>query len=249
MAESSLSVGKTEIDAAIGVFLGFGRTSADWSTEQQYKIDDARNAGVARFYSERDWNFLSPTTTLTCVADDYAYDMPDDFGTMREDFYFAADKGYAPLTQRPPGYILSRITASDTSGVPTYYAFRPKAQTGTTGTRWELLLYPPPQDTYVLSYRYTVLRDALSATYPYPAGGAACREAIIACCLAAAERMFNDSVGVQEGYYQSQLVLAIRLDGRSQTKSFGMMQDGSDGPGGALPGDHYAYINAALPDQ
>lgn len=247
MAESSLSVGKTEIDAAIGVYLGFGRTSGDWSTEQQYKIDDARNAGVSRFYNERDWNFLSPTTTLTCTADDYTYDLPDDFGSMREDFYFAADKGYAPLTQRPPGYVLGRITDSDTSGVPTYYAIRVKSQTGASGTRWELLLYPPPQEAYVLSYRYTVLRDALSSTYPYPAGGAACREAIIAACLAAAERLFNDVIAMQESYYQQQLMLAIRYDARTQAKSFGQMRDSSDGPGGALPGDHYAYINGALP--
>jgi len=243
MAESSLSVGKTELDAAIGVFLGFGRTSTDWSTEQQYKIDDARNAGTARFYSERDWNFLSPTTTLTCTADDYAYDLPDDFGTMREDFYFAADKGYAPLTQRPPGYVLSRITASDSSGVPTYYAIRPKSQTGSAGTRWELLLYPPPQDTYVLSYRYTVLRDALTSTYPYPAGGAACREAITAACLAAAERLFNDVIGTQEAYYQQQLMLAVRFDGRTQTKHYGQMRDTSDGPSGVYPADDFPYLN------
>lgn len=247
MAESSLSVGKTELDAAIGVFLGYGRTSTDWSTEQQYKIDDARNAGTARFYSERDWNFLSPTTTLTCTADDYAYDLPDDFGTMREDFYFAADEGHAPLTQRPPGFILARLTGSDTSGVPTWYAIRPKAQTGAAGTRWEVLFYPPPQEAYVFSYRYTGLRDALSATYPYPAGGAYAREAITAACLAAAERLFNDVIGTHESYYQQQLMLAVRHDGRTQTKSYGQMIDPSDCPGGALPGDHYAYINGALP--
>ena len=241
MAESTLALGRTDLRSQIAVFLGYSRTSTDWSTEQGAKIDQALNEGTAKFYNEREWSFLSPSTTLTCTADDYAYDLSDDFGGMREDFYFAADKTYRALKPRSVGFIRQQIALSDSSGIPQFYAVNPKSQTGVTGTRWEVLFYPPPNAAFVFTYRYTVLRDALSASYPYPAGSAATRNAILWACLSAADALFNDSQGLAETRYQDYLRQAVDFDGRLSPTNLGKLQDTSAEASTQTPGYYSTY--------
>jgi len=65
MSESTLAVSKTEVDALLGSYLGYTRTSTNWSTEDQSVIDQCRDAGLVRFYNEYDWTFIAPSTTIT----------------------------------------------------------------------------------------------------------------------------------------------------------------------------------------
>lgn len=249
MAESSLSIGKTEIDKFIANFLGYGRTSASWTTAQTADIDQARDAGVARFYGEKDWFFLSPPTTLTTVASDYDQDLPDDFGSFRETFYWPVDQGYSPIIQTSVGKIRELRTQTSSNGIMTHFALNPKTQTGASGTRWEVLWYPTPDAVYAMPYRYNVLRDALSATYPYPAGGMAVREAIVEACLAAADLLINDAVGAHEQMYQVHLQRAKQQDERTQPRTLGQNDDYSDDGGYTTGGSpvRYAKVNGVVP--
>ena len=249
MAESTLAVTKTELDIAIADFLGWGRTSGNWSTAQQNRINQARDEGLARFYAAHQWNFLSPATTLTLTADDYTYDLPADFGSMVGDFNYAADESYPQLVQRSPQWIREQLALSDSSGVPAYFAIESKTQTGeSAGTRWQALLCPPPQEAWVLHYRYSILRDALSSSYPYPAGGAATRSALMASCLAYADALWNDGVGQWENRYQQELLpLAIKQDGLTRPANLGQMRERSDGQEYERNIDRYSYYNGVLP--
>ena len=84
--------------AEVGHFLGYGRTSTDWTTAETAEINRYVQGGVRQFYyppaiegvpANYEWTFLSPTTTLTTTADDEDQDMPDDFGRMLGNLYLA----------------------------------------------------------------------------------------------------------------------------------------------------------------
>ena len=72
MSESTLTLGYPDYAALIGYYLGYGRTSGNWTPDQQSDIDDCINAGLRQFYYpptplnqvNHEWSFLRPITTL-----------------------------------------------------------------------------------------------------------------------------------------------------------------------------------------
>lgn len=73
MSESGLSVGFTDLEAEVGYFLGYGRTSGNWSSDQNTEIEAVVHSGVRRVYYPPavnedsigyEWSWLKPTTTL-----------------------------------------------------------------------------------------------------------------------------------------------------------------------------------------
>lgn len=73
MAESSLSVGYTELRQEIGDFLGYGRTIASWTAAQIALVEAVCVSGVRRVYYPMnvsaevlgyEWSWLRPTSTL-----------------------------------------------------------------------------------------------------------------------------------------------------------------------------------------
>lgn len=74
MAESGLSIGFSDLQSETGFFLGYGRTSGDWSVAQASEIEGIVHSGVRRVYFPAavnedtvgyDWSWLKPTTTLS----------------------------------------------------------------------------------------------------------------------------------------------------------------------------------------
>lgn len=74
MAESGLSIGYPELKSCVGFFLGYGRTSGDWSAAQKSEIESYIHSGVRRVYFPAavdkgtigyEWTWLKPTTTLS----------------------------------------------------------------------------------------------------------------------------------------------------------------------------------------
>lgn len=246
MAESSLSVSKTEIDILIADYLGYGRTSGSWGTAQTARIGEARKAGILRFYNQHDWSFMAPVTTVTLTEDDGSDDAEDDFGSLRDTFYYAADTGHAPLIVTSVGEIKRMISLSDASGHPTHVAVNPKSQTGDSGSRYEFLWYPYPDSEYVMTYAYNVLRDDLSSSYPYPAGGAAHRNTVIAACLAEAEKLYDDTQGLWEQTYRDRVAESWKQDARLRAKSLGLNRDRSDGPVGRNSAVRYCTYEGSV---
>jgi hypothetical protein len=249
MAQSTLSVTRVELRKIIGHYMGYTRDSANWSSgsTEEADIAQALDEGTSRFYNERDWSFMSPATTVTTTIADGNDTLPDNFGSMRGDFYYAANKGYAPPRRVSPEEIYRMRTTSNYNGVMAFYAINPISMTGASGQTYEVLWYPLPDAAYVMTYRYNVLRDALSASYPYPAGGAAFRNALIEVCLAAAEMMLNRQDG-HEQRYQMFLAQAIRYDGRNSARTVGYNSDGSDGSVNSTEPTFYCTYNGVVPD-
>ena len=60
-----------------------------------------------------------------------------------------------------------------------------------------MYLWPTPDSTYTLSYRYKALVAKLTSAAPYPLGGQAHAQTIEAACLAIAEERLNDERGIK----------------------------------------------------
>lgn len=77
MSESTLTLARPELLAEVGDYLGLGRDSTAWNTDNSNRVAHIIKQGALQFYmppvmpNERrshDWSFLHPTTTLSCIA-------------------------------------------------------------------------------------------------------------------------------------------------------------------------------------
>ena len=74
MAESTLSVAYSDLREEIAFYLGYGRTSGNWSADQVLSITSVLKSGLRQFYhppklpsdaSAHQWYFMYPSTSLT----------------------------------------------------------------------------------------------------------------------------------------------------------------------------------------
>lgn len=246
MSESSLSLGFPELRTAIGFYLGYGRTSGSWSAEAVLEIAECLNAGLRQFYFppplgkkgvSHEWSFLRPTTTMDTAAADGNYDMPDDFGGLDGDMcYDTAESRLGPIEIIGEHQIRKMREAGGgaTSGTPQYGAIRPKGGVGAAGQKQELILWPLPDAIYTLHYRYKVLADAVTSGAPYPYGGMAHAETILASCLAVAESRIEDEKGTKWQDFMERLAASIEHDQKAMPpEKLGYNGDTSDGQLGA----------------
>ncbi len=82
----------------------------------------------------------------------------------------------------------------------------------TVGSRRRLLLYPTPDDVYVLIGRMRLRPTMISDSNPYPIGGEILSQVIIEACLAAGERLLEENEGVYAKHFQELLAAAIAAD-------------------------------------
>ncbi len=190
MSESTLSLDYDTIAGEVSHFLGYGRTSANWTTSQANEIDIFVQSVYRKFLQAYAWSFLRINTTLATVIGTSTYAMPDNFGGFEGDSltYAAADNRMVAIQIVPEEKIreLQQVDATN-SGYPVFAAVRSKASTQTTGQRSEILLWPTPDAIYTLTYAFVVLQDKLTTSAKYPLGGAYHGETVLCACLAVAE--------------------------------------------------------------
>ena len=233
MAESGLSIGATDLRAEIGEFLGQGRgVSPAWSATQLADINRIMNSGVRLVYyppavqgtqAGYEWTFLRPYTTLTTVADQEDYDLPDDLARIMGKIHFPAEENRRSVPIIPVQDILVYRSSTATTGHPRFAGVRWKSTDGTDGQRQELLLWPTPDQEWVMPYQYEAYNGTLTDANPYPLGGMKMAELYIESCLAVAERRRNDDIGVHNHQFQLLLVDAIARDRRQGAQTFGQM--------------------------
>ena len=231
MAESPLSVGWGELSAEIGQYLGWSRTSSNWSSDQTDQIEALVDAGLRQFYSAatHGWSFMKLTGTITTVNGTESYDLADDFGSMDGYFTFPSDTGYPPLEPGSQERIRGFKGSVDLQGIPTVFSVEPKSTTATDGQRWQATLYPTPSTAWVLTYRYNVLPAyRMRSSTPYPYGGQDHAETIIQSCLAMAEKRMNHERGFQNEEYQRLVQQSLMRDRLLAPGSLGYNGDNSD---------------------
>jgi len=232
MAESTLSIDYSTLKQEVGFFLGYGRTEGSWSVASAAEIDQYVQSGVRRVYypalaaqgiSGYEWSFLRPSTTMAVVADDGDYDLPDDFGRLIGQLHYAPDDQYQPVTIVPVGTILDLRVRDDRNDAPCFAATRFKSSDGSDGQRQEILFWPEPDDSYTLYYKYEAYQGKLTASYPYPLGGMKMSELYLESCLAVAEQMGTNEVGLHAREYQLLLIDAIARDRKNDARYYGAM--------------------------
>lgn len=245
MPESTFSLTKRELKGEVARYLGYGggggkdSRTATLDAEQLKDVEQAVSSGLRQFYwpppvggAAHEWSWLRPTTTLTTEADQDDYDLPASFGGIEGDLTFSTDDdGYHSVKVTSEERIRElRQVVTDYSGYPTEAAVRPKDANGGDGTRWELMLWPCPDQAYTLSYRYNALPDNLSDEDSIPLGGAQYAEIVLQSCLASAERRYDEhESGYHQQKYHELLMAAIEHDRKSQTPNrLGYNGDWSD---------------------
>lgn len=210
----------------------------DESTYSTVTVDDAifydTAVGKSVTIDTTDYTIYSVTSTTVCVvlgdasghADETAvtltadgdYRLPDDFACLEGTFRFDAASGYAPPILVGESFIRQRRTECESTGTPLYVAVRPQSTTNASGQRFELCAYPTPDTAYTLSYRYSVLPNALvETTNEYPYGGAQHGQTILESCLAVAEQQVTESQGIHTALFMQHLATSIDMDVRLNT--------------------------------
>lgn len=268
MAESSLSLQLADFAAALGTYLGFGRTPANWTgwnaaspyavastalDTQLAQIMDCVQGGLRQFYdpplaepaaAAHKWSFLTPQRSLTTSAGKGVYDLPDDYGGIEGELtYQPTDSTWLTVQRVGPGQIdryLQQLFG--VQGKPQSCCVLPKPSDGVVGQRWSISFAPLPDGVYTLTFAMRVLPSALSATNPFPYGGERHGETIMASCLAIAERNYQDeSQGNQWTYFMERLKASISADIRDSRPAFlGYNGDRSDGREGSGAVNPYA---------
>lgn len=249
---SSLALTLEEIQNTLCYAAGFGSSYASASSSNQALVDGWIKSGLRDVYfvPGHTWSFLRPNRTLTTVASQWEYDLPDDFGGMCGDrITFAADKPYRPILVVGESQIRQMRSAHGGTGVPMHAAIRARGWDGATPQGWELLLHPAPDAAYVLTYRYNVEPLLLeSGKRIYPPGGAWCAEMILEACMSKMEQRIEDAPGQHNALFRQKLAECIQMDReRFGARSVGLMTDpGVDEDALRSRGQIYVTVNNVL---
>lgn len=182
-------------------------------------------------------------TELTVVGDDVSagesftlehsgdYDLPDDFGDIRGQLTFATQTVYPAITIIGEGRIRALRQQVEVRSRPVFAAIRPKESDLTSGQRFEILFEPIPDAVYVLSYRKSILPDALtsSGSKTIPLGSMMHTETLRASCVAAAEEQSLDKKGSKWTDFMERLQASVAYDQeQGMPDFFGYNSDNSD---------------------
>lgn len=160
------------------------------------------------------WSFLTVSYTLTTVADQEDYTLSADHGGVIGPMFITAGSNVlGEITKTSVENILSYRSDNVTySSQPTVFAERPTTSDGTGEHVWELLLWPTPTAVYTISATRMLDPDSITADAPYPLGGRAHRDTILASCRAVAELEKNGKAGAYEADFQKRLVASLQAD-------------------------------------
>lgn len=166
------------------------------------------------------------------------YTLPDNFGGQ-----YSGTISYAPSTNRgvtlgwsSDGEIrLWRENADIHTGQPWIAAVR-VMDNGTPRRRWELMVYPTPDELLMIQFPYDLHFDSLvNDTDVHPAPFTH-DEAIRAACLAVTEKDVEGVEGPDWKYYRKTcLPNSYRIDARSKPRKLGYFGDPGHGSGGIHP--------------
>lgn len=233
--ESTLSDAFLDLQREVAYQKGYGRNNLNWSAAQLANIMAIIKSGYRRFcYPPRlpgqamphSWSFIRVVDTLTTVADQEDYTLPDDFGSIDGPITYDPVVYQRELTNRSELEIRRRRSEFTGTGQPTAYAIRPIRLTGTGGQRWQLMLSPKPDAAYTLIYRYSILPDAMAEAGRFPIGGMIHAETLLESCLAVAEERLDDTAALHNAKFLQLLDASIGHDQRLAPEFMGYVGSG-----------------------
>ncbi len=172
---------------------------------------------------------VTGTDKTFSISSDGVMGLPDDCADIEGRMTFEPNQSYHPVISWPEARLRSRRQLDSAStGPPQYYAKRPRAYTPATGERWDIMVWPIPDEDYTMTYRKVVNLDALTANQ-YPPGGLRHSETILASCRSAAELRLDDNEGPQKAKYEELLAKSKEVDARTGPETLGQNMDSTRG--------------------
>ncbi len=229
-AESPLSLDIFGLRSEVGYFLGKGRDWQALSDMDRQTIDAHIGTGLRMFYSAHTWSFLRPWQTINLIDGEWRYDLPADFGYCNGNLDVRREGG-AKGRMQLIGQTQMMGLDHERKGMPRYYAISPKEMPPDQGQRFELLLWPTPQNDLFVNLQYSVVPWTITTTgNTFPYGGMFHSETIREACLAAAESDTDDQIGVHRQLYLQLLEQSKRIDAeQSVADNLGYNGDGAKG--------------------
>lgn len=232
------AVGYDDLMAIAGHNLGWGRDSSAWTADKTETLDELVQSAVRQVYhppmipgqrAPHVWSFLEIPFQIVTTEDVTDYLLPEDFGYLVGPVtIFSSSNVYLPVQVVGEARIRDlRSRSVSEAGIPREVAYRPLATTGAAGQRFELLVWPEPDDAYTLQCRYSAVAGwKLSAARPYPYGGHVHAELYRASVLAKCETDMDDVRSVKWAAFLERLSAAIEFDKRQKPEVLGFMESG-----------------------
>lgn len=222
---TSLDVTYASLRREIGRFLGFSRDPSTWGTNETTDVTDILAAGLRQFYhppqlegerSSYQWSFLRPNGNVIMEADVPDYDMPEDFAGLDGGLFFVkADFSTIEVTVVNISKIKQlrmREWNLENQYWPRYAALSPLMNEGASRQITRLSVWPTPDSTYTLNFKYFVRANGLDDENGYPLGGPEHAETIRASCIAAAEASLDDEMGTKHQRFMMMLRASMNYD-------------------------------------
>lgn len=235
-SESALSITRDDIYNAVAVELGYGESYAECGSGEQAAIRAIVIRGERRFYKPppinnkvHQWSFMRPLFTFATGVGQWEYPLPAEYGGIDGDITFAeAARNGLCITSTIESRMRMWRSQTDHRGTPRYYAIVALPHDRTHGQRYQLLLFPTPDEVLSLQFRMLINPQALDKYAPFPYGGTQYSEAILASCLAVAELSRDGIKGTRDMDWREQMAAAIMLDRDvHEPDILGMNLDGS----------------------
>lgn len=238
-ANGTLQITKAYLKRLIGRIMNFGPHPAGWNHKQSSEVAIVLDRGLRQFYDpvivnslhSHEWSFMRPLYTFSTVADQYIYDMPDDFVMLLGPILFSPETTtLMEQMEEMPLYKVRQLLQVDSGGRPRVCAINSKVAPGIGGVRWELWLAPKPDAEYSLTLQYKSDPLAMSDEATLPYGGQSHYETVIEACLAAAEA-FQEKKGMHNNRFLELLAASISRDQKQSSPDWiGYNHDPSDRP-------------------
>lgn len=231
---------KAQVGFHQGLSLGTAYDEAEWGSRETFAIDGIVNAGLDRFYRPHipgmldagySWSFMRPTITLTLASGTRYVTLPDDFAGLEGEIAVSSSSstGHAPLPVTGDAWRYYRFN-DNVSGPPRWASIQVQAPTS-KGQKFHLQVFPQADADYTLEFSYYLLGWALTATAPYPLGGAEHAQTVLEACLSVSEERLDDMpamAGPHGQAFVNRLMASVAVDRKKKPQLVGYLTDTSD---------------------
>jgi len=221
-----------EVYVTVGEFVGWGSSPAAGDVT---KAKNLVYRGYRRFLQPINlrkgkphvWSFLKQDSTITTVPGQWVYSLPADFGYPTRPFSFPEGKGLPPMKERSVSQVMNARTITSSTSYPYIFAIRNGKYVKEIGTLREVIFNPTPGSVYTLNYSYVMSPPKPVNDNDLFVGGAWASEAILECCLAAAELQMDDVIGNHNQKAEEAIQSLIQTDLQNTPETVGRVIDGN----------------------
>lgn len=241
-----------ELKRYVGRYLGFDRDPTNWSANESTDVNDVIKDGLRLFYrpprlpeegKAYQWSFLRPHGNVTMMPSQDDYLMPEDFAGIDGALYFVqADFATIEVTivnEHRIRALRQRHWYNTTQYYPRYAAIIPNQTEGESTQRYTMMVWPKPDNSYTMNYKYFARQRCMGEDTEVPLGGGEHAETIKAACIAAAEAHLDDEVGPKRAIFLDNVRASVDFDRKASSPETLGYNDNNECSG------HYGYIRSS----